>query len=444
MFTLAGYFKTSLWDRIVLQSCEYSPAIRACVVAIGALDQTLDSVQRGLAEKAWRAQDSSKEKIHEGKTHHEFALRQYGRAIRELKQSLSANRSDMRSALIACMLTVCFEALNGDMQSAITQVRNGRKLIREYLPTGASAISARLNSAAEINEIIQAFDRLDNDSVVTQDAEPIDFNTETGATTPDEAMKRMPFVFESLEEAKIYYEYFVNEFIHWIAFQYAWGSRQKDETKERLANSKVMASVSEQRKLYLKALSQWYCAFEPLLVSSRSKGGGEYIAAIALDCRFKCLDAANNANHFLGEMSYDEITPKFQEVVDLVKILIDHESTLDVTKTAKFTFEGTIVSSMYAVALKCRDPSVRRQAISILESRPRREGVFDSALQAKIARIQMDIENSGQVGGTIPEHSRIRGIKTTCDMMKREGHMKYLKMDPVTREFSYKYLDFTW
>jgi hypothetical protein len=57
----------------------------------------------------------------------------------------------------------------------------------------------------------------------------------------------------------------------------------------------------------------------------------------------------------------------------------------------------------------------------------------------------MDIEESGvPPGEVIPEANRIRGIKSTHDIMKRKGSMKYLKMNPETRTFTQEVVEFRW
>jgi hypothetical protein len=444
-FGLMGHFKSSLWDQVILQACESNHAIRHVVIAIGALRQTLDTTQRNITAMPGKlATGLQRDVWSQGTTHHKFALKQYGQALKKMSEALSTGSVDFYSALLVCMLTVCFEALHGDTQSAIAQIRNGLRLMRSYIPKGTSGISARLGGTGSLHEIIQAFDRLDNDSVVTSDFEPIDINTHPGANTPEDAMEKMPQVFSTLEEAKAYYEFLVNEFLHWIAYQYAWGSQQR-ETKERHAVSHKVKF--QQRQTFIEAFIQWYSAFQPLFDAIKlraPKGTAEYAAAICLDCRYKSLDAANNVNHFLGEMGYDEVTPKVQEVVDLANELIELEAANETTNAAKYTFEGAIIASAWSVSLKCRDPSVRRQAIAIMESRPRREGVFDSALQAKLARLQMEIEEAGKIGDFIPEHARIRGIKSTFSMEERKGTMKYLKRVEATGDFVYESLDFTW
>jgi hypothetical protein len=70
---------------------------------------------------------------------------------------------------------------------------------------------------------------------------------------------------------------------------------------------------------------------------------------------------------------------------------------------------------------------------------------MDSALMARIGTIQMNIEEATAEGNYIPEYARIRGIKTTYDMVKRTGRMKYLRMaSPTNREFVAHHVDFTW
>jgi hypothetical protein len=79
--------------------------------------------------------------------------------------------------------------------------------------------------------------------------------------------------------------------------------------------------------------------------------------------------------------------------------------------------------------MKCRDRSVRRNAIHILRHRELREGTMDSALRARLIELQIAVEEPGAVGMYILEEARIRGIKQKCNMEQRKGAMTYLKME---------------
>lgn len=135
-----------------------------CIVAIGALDETM-RVKRAYMRSPIPQMD---EIYRTQSAHHAYALRQYGRAIKQIKISLQ-QQPDLRTAIIACLLTVVFESLHGDMSAAITQMRAGLRLIRDYSPTRKSAIEARLGGVDDIHEVLQLFDRMDNDCVVAQE-----------------------------------------------------------------------------------------------------------------------------------------------------------------------------------------------------------------------------------------------------------------------------------
>jgi hypothetical protein len=169
------------------------------------------------------------------------------------------------------------------------------------------------------------------------------------------------------------------------------------------------------------------------------------MTALALEMRFKALFTSLLGDHFKGDTVYDALTAHSREVVDLAKIFVKHEKMQSDSQRAAFTYDDPFISSVYIVTLKCRDGSLRREAISLLQSHPRRDSVMDSTLIAKIGTMQMNIEEAESEGNYIPEHARICGIKTTTDMVNHLGQMKYLKMaSSSNREFVEHNINFTW
>ncbi len=158
--SLSGYFNESLWDTIVLQASEHTPSIRHAVIAIGALEQTAHTARR----QGCLPRSDLKNQQDERSEHHQFALQRYGIAIKEMRENLSAGRLDARTALI---LTVCFEAWNGNVQCAVLQIRNGLKLIKEWLDGGTQNLSS-----VDV-ELIKAFDRL----AITTMRDRVNYNT---------------------------------------------------------------------------------------------------------------------------------------------------------------------------------------------------------------------------------------------------------------------------
>lgn len=229
-----------------------------------------------------------------------------------------------------------------------------------------------------------------------------------------------------------------------IASMLGWGDKKKDEAALRnLPMSEVM-QLKKERDTYLQAFERWNTSFRPLLAESLKDYNTKATrsAALALEIRWECLNATLRVNHFLGEMDYDNVTEQFERVVSIGQEMVACEEE---TADPKYSSQGALILSVYSVALKCRNRKIRRAALDILEAKPRREGVIDSAFQAKLARLQMGIEEMG-VGEdeVIPEESRIRGIKSRADHQARQGNMKYLKKDKESGEFRHYHIDFTY
>jgi len=59
------------------------------------------------------------------------------------------------------------------------------------------------------------------------------------------------------------------------------------------------------------------------------------------------------------------------------------------------------------------------KAVSLLQSYPCYNSVTKSALIAKIDTVQINIKEAKSKGNYIPEHTRIRCIKTTTNIVNR-------------------------
>jgi hypothetical protein len=108
---LAGYYPTDFWKRIAVQESFSEPAIRHAVVALGALTKSLHESKNQPFAMIMPPSNASVE-------HHEFALKQYNKAIVNLRQTISEGKPQIRTALVACLLFVCFENFHGDYEAA--------------------------------------------------------------------------------------------------------------------------------------------------------------------------------------------------------------------------------------------------------------------------------------------------------------------------------------
>ncbi|KAG0649745.1 Aspercryptin biosynthesis cluster-specific transcription regulator atnN ame [Hyphodiscus hymeniophilus] len=122
---LSGFFDPSFWTRLVLQEAHVVPPIRHAAIAIGALNKSLENAP-GPGLKVNIIQNIDKK-------HHAAAVSQYLRAIQALNNYITAsNDPQLRTALVACLLFVCFETFQGSLASAVQQTYGGLKILRSY------------------------------------------------------------------------------------------------------------------------------------------------------------------------------------------------------------------------------------------------------------------------------------------------------------------------
>ncbi len=122
---LSGFFDPTFWTRLVLQESHNVPAIRHAVIALGALSKSMDTAPGpDLKVNVIQSMD---------KKHYEHAVSQHLKAIQALNYYISSSEApQLRNALIACMLFVCFETFQGSYASSVQQTYGGLKILRSY------------------------------------------------------------------------------------------------------------------------------------------------------------------------------------------------------------------------------------------------------------------------------------------------------------------------
>jgi hypothetical protein len=85
-----------------------------------------------------------------------------------------------------------------------------------------------------------------------------------------------------------------------------------------------------------------------------------------------------------------------------------------------FTLESSVLSSLYMIAINCRDPIIRRKAIELFTTAPCQEGVWEGALFAQFVKEVADLEKMGarsrctngvfEAGGVREEEERFSDV----------------------------------
>jgi hypothetical protein len=176
-----------------------------------------------------------------------------------------------------------------------------------------------------------------------------------------------------------------------------WDKQKEDKGK----------TLVQERDQIVGEMSRWMNAFLPLFEKAKSEEEmpkkKEHLACLVLRAHFLLWSLSLKHIPHTEEVTYDEDWSIFGEIVQLGRVITEHTKSL-------FSMDFGCVYALNWVAQKCRDPIVRREAIGLLAKRPRREGMWDSVLCAKICWWIVQIEEQGMAEGFVPEESRARNV----------------------------------
>lgn len=458
---LAGLFDSSSWRQRVLQDCHADPAIRHAAVALGALFKTLEQSSR-TPSPTGRTDDADAVR-----SHWRVAVQYYSLACNAIAVSSpgeddggsSSRPSHHRTRLLVSTLLGTFDAFIGDHRQAIVQIQNGLSLM-ERLSSPATQETTDLVEG----DLAVVFTRL----AISAKSYDLAFHFPDPyvirLTPHDEAHhpRKTPFSdpvppghrFTTLREARLAHEGTLDRGIRFLerlqaAQNHAMGFFPRDWERYGAA--------------YVGELTSWAAAFSPLFASR--------LEDMAFSPRDRTAIATLQMEHinarvlFLSlfsssETAFDTFIPQFATIVELAREVVtaDEAAALttarcppppsqcahyrwdDVTSVINggyaayhlkpsFTADLGIVPPLFMVATKCREPTLRRQAISLLRSSARREGMWDSELVARIGTWIMELEESSSPSDhlgqptTIPEEARVMIHAVDFDLRSRTAEL---------------------
>ncbi|KAK0638659.1 hypothetical protein B0T16DRAFT_431791 [Cercophora newfieldiana] len=425
---LSGFFDSTFWARSVLQECHSEASIRHAVVALGALYKTLEKStesppgsptgERDASDSAWG--------------HWEMAVKQYSRACQELMLA-SPDSSSHRTRLMASVLLACFDSFIGDHKQAIVQIQTGLGLLEQLRTERRRAFLPKPEEPVEA-ELIQMFTRLAIQAKsydmafhfpqpfvvrLTQPTAPQDPSSPTsdnGSSPVSLYQDPIPEHFSSLLEARFKWDALAERIFRFT------------ETMFNQTQSGVMGilptSIRQHGARFKMEMEAWSDAFEHILASRTAPGvSSQEKACIAVLKMYQIMSYILFLMTFSdSEMGFDKYTADFNVIVDLALEVVGDEERRAAIKRCpdprfchhrgrhdsdarygglnyaarhikpSFSADLGIVPPLFVVATKCRDRTTRHKAIQLLKSSPRREGMWDSELTARIAMWIADIE----------------------------------------------------
>ncbi|PVH94287.1 hypothetical protein DM02DRAFT_618725 [Periconia macrospinosa] len=409
----------TLWNRLMLQGCQHESFIRYAVVAIGALHKSLRaSSPMGQGSRA-RTSDSM------AKLHREFAFLSYGKALNKMQLAIAADPGP-RLALIACLLIVCFESHAGNRYKAIAHAKSGVAIREELHRTRRQIV--------DYNEITEAFNNLDIQISTLNDDRAVDIH-EKLIQGDSWLLVSMPDEFQDLGEAKKYWSVIMRRSCHFMATTWRRTDPHSLVRKPMTSipgsvlttvgdtihttSAKVDDAVRIGSRSFSLELSRWSQAFDSIFARIRRTSIStlrHYVIATMLQIQALTLKITLAGIAFTQEILYDQFHADFKNIVRYAEDVatVRHSNSHTDFWAGSFLVDLGLVAPLFTLLLRCRDPVLRRRAITVLQSW-HVECWWDPLMIVSIGRFIMNVEEKGMVGGFIPESSRaILTAKRNC------------------------------
>ena len=308
-------------------------------------------------------------------------------------------KSDMsyplESILMSCMLFVCREFLNGQSRIAMLHYEAGAKIFEEW-----RASQAQTHSPSIIQERMAPIFRGFLARADLYDLSQTNWTMSPPNFLDDPVSFEMPVIpdiMPSLNDAR----WSLDGMFLWVV-------------------SAMASENTDVHSIHIPAVrnmvAQWLVSFEKGKIQPQLKSAGAIHCALLLQVHHLIATIIVNAFPYETETVFDQFIDEFRTVVlSMEPLVLQEVACIDPAKDPSEThyhLHQGYIPPLFFTATRCRDPRVRRHALSLLRILNRSEGGWNSCIAAKIAEHVIDREGHGLTGVQrswhVPESSRVR------------------------------------
>ncbi|TGO32158.1 hypothetical protein BHYA_0345g00020 [Botrytis hyacinthi] len=365
---LSGYYDSSFWGNFILAASTQKPSLRHAVIALGALHE--DFSRKGLHSVPSLENQNS-----------QLALNQYSKAIAALRRSLSQGKEEPLTALMSCILFVCFDSLRGYYESAMVHLQSGLGILQDLRK------SSTRNQIIE-EKIAPLFRRLTLQSIIYVETkskhDKMNFVEKlTDVSRNDTVISRE---FKSIEDARNALDQAMD------------GLFRSFYMMERFLP--IILQPTESLATFDKYTSQlflWNLAFEQFMISKgKNFTSREVQGAALLKIHHTTLNIMAGMFPDISDMTvvvemvdtdrFSKFLDDFQIIIDLSRSLIvaAEQDAMNGRPSLTFSSDFGVVGPLYYVCVHCPTISVRETAMELMLRCPRREGMWNSAIVAQM------------------------------------------------------------
>lgn len=419
---MSGFFRSEFWDGLLLQASHSEPAILHAVIALGSLHGIY---REGEAVLLGDAKMSAKR---------QFALQQSNKAIGHLtKPSTSSGPRSEEAILMSCLLFVCLETFQGNHNGALAHLDSGLKILGSMgfnrPDVDADLISTR-GRILDHHALIPLFSHLDMQASTYFPRRHLYCES----PLEDQGLSTEPLIpkqFSSITEANNSLQSQV-----YAVVRYTQRVREYRETArldpERSVTSQLPKKLLVAQIEHTKQLGRWLATMNAFLKEPTDPLTPQNLrCAILLKMQQITICIMLASTIFNDQTEYDDLIADFERVTVLAASLLKAPSCSEAAQRPYCSFDMTVIPSLYNAACRCRDPVVRRKAISLLSNSARREGIWDSDVSAAIAQRIMAIEEGGlgpiSSAQSVPMQARIHILDKSFVSGERKCFVRFQK-----------------
>lgn len=375
---LSSELRSVFWERLILQASHADAAMRHAAIAFGSMGERL------LINNVMTYDNEDANRLHN------FACLQYYKAIKELRKQLSSGQErSIELTLMTCFIFICFEFLQGNENAAFTHLKSGIEIIRHSdfqgiqvdLNNPSMPLMESVDFGYHVTIIFAIFDR----AAAIWIAAP-SFGMPTTIAPDLDYRSLFSDGFPNLGKADEYLENLCN---HLHRILPTWAFVPNDSNKLPKPRPTTIPSVEG----LFATLGNWSRAMDAFMARSRHiLSDNELQKATCMILQHRIANLRLNAScHESEEEFYRDSEPTFKDIVSISTHLLQRDDSIDFRgsgderRRGLFTFDTSLIQSLFFTATHCQNPDIQEKALSLLSTSPWREGGWDSATMARIA-----------------------------------------------------------
>ena len=386
---LAGYFSREVYLTRV-------PKLSLSEVPLWHIVVALSSVHEGYAHSI---QNSNRDAQ---LAQYAFGLKHYSLAVKSLTETISSQPGNLELVLLCCMLFVCFDCLRGNYTAASTHLTSGLNILCSEKDAGKLSPSYA--------KIIEQFTCLGLSVGIFIDIHLPETNTfSIWSQFSNLGSVRDNSTFKTLDDAR--------HSLNMITINFMLHYTMSQKTDDLLGYKAILGPSTSTTRAALTAWTRNFDAMillnDPANLSSSALRG-----SLQMKHHHASLLAIVNG---ISPVEGDDPNAPYRTIVTLARSLIN----VAPAPRASLSTDLGLVSSLFIAVSRCRVPALQREAFELLSAVPRREGLWDAEIAARIASevLQVEKRDDERVAGE-------RGLDMNLDELRvQKGEEHFGEME---------------